>query len=236
MPKRRIANKKRPSARYKEATKKVDTSKVYSLADAIKITKETSTVKFDAAVEIHANLGINPKKGDQAVRSTVALPHGNGKKIIIAAVVSDDKQKEVKAAGATIVGGLELVDEIAKTGKINFDILVTTPDLMKDMAKVAKVLGPKGLMPNPKTDTVSPNPAKAVAELVKGKVSFRNDDTSNVHVSIGKISFTEKQLEDNIIAFVDALEKTKPSGIKGVFIKNMYMNATMGPSIRFSNK
>ncbi len=226
--------KKRDSVRLKAAQQTVDANTTYELADAVKLAKATSTVKFDASVEIHARLGIDPKKGDQQIRSTVSLPHGTGKSIRIAAIVPDALQKEVKEAGAAIVGGQELIDEIEKTKKIEFDILVTTPDLMKDLAKIAKILGPKGIMPNPKTDTVTPNPAKAVQQLSKGKVSFKNDATGNVHVAVGKVSFDDKQLIENIQTFIDTLQKVKPATSKGIYIKSLYLATTMGPSIKIS--
>jgi len=234
MPRRRINNTKRPSKRFKELRKMVVSTQTYPLADAIALAKKTSLVKFDASVEVHVRLGIDPRKGDQAIRATVALPHGNGKKIRIAAIVPDALQKEVTAAGAVLVGGMDLINQIADTKKIDFDILVTTPDMMKDMAKVAKILGPKGMMPNPKTETVTPNAAKAVAELLKGKVSYKNDDTANVHVAIGKVSFTEKQLEENVRTFIEAINKIKPSSSKGVYIRSMHLTTSMGPSIKFS--
>ena len=141
--------------------------------------------------------------------------------------------KEVKAAGAEIVGGTELIEKISSTGKTDFDIVITTPDMMKNMAKVAKVLGPKGLMPNPKTETVVANPVKAVAELLKGKINFKNDDQANIHVSLGKVSFGAQKIAENLKLFIDTLKKLKPSSWKGVFIKNAYLTTTMGPAIKF---
>lgn len=227
--------KKAPhSKRYAELKAKVSPTDTYSLVDAVKLAKETSTVKFDATVEFHARLGIDPKKGDQLIRSTIDLPHGTGRKIRIGAIVPDALAKEVKEAGATLVGGIDLIEEIAKTKKLNFDIMVTTPDMMKEMAKIAKILGPKGLMPNPKTETVTPNPAKIVRELTKGKISFKNDDTANVHVPVGKISFGEEKLLQNLNTFIDGLKKLKPTSSKGVFIRSAYLSTAMGPSIKLS--
>ncbi len=234
MPKRRMKIKKRDSKRLIEATKLVDTKKIYTLAEAVKLAKETSTVKFDASVEIHAQLGIDPKKGDQQIRSTVSLPHGTGKTIKIAAILPEDLHKDAKAAGATLVGGDELIDEIAKTKKVDADIVVTTPDMMKNMAKIAKILGPKGIMPNPKTDTVTSQPIKQIEQLSKGKVSFKNDATANVHVAVGKVSFTEGQLTENITTFIDALQKSKPTSSKGIYLKSIYLATSMGPSIKIS--
>lgn len=212
----------------------VDAKKVYSWDEAIKLAKETSGVKFDASVEVHANLGIDPKKGEQQIRATVALPHGTGKSVKIAAFVTPEKEKEAKEAGADFVYGEEDIKRIKDTGKFDFEIAVTTPDMMPKMAAVAKVLGPKGLMPNPKTETVNPNVKKMIEELKKGKVTFKNDDTSNVHVSIGKVSFSEAQLKDNFSAFVEALKRAKPSTSKGTYIKNLVMVTTMGPAIHVS--
>lgn len=214
---------------------KVDKNKVYSLDEAVKVLKETSGVKFDASVEVHANLGIDPKKGEQQIRATVVMPHGTGKTKIIAAFVSPEKEKEAKDAGADFVYGEEEMKKIKDTGKFNFEIAVTTPDMMPKMASVAKILGPKGLMPNPKTETVSPNLTKMIGELKKGKITFKNDDTSNVHVSVGRVSFSEAQLKENIASFIEALKKAKPNTSKGTFIKNMVVKTTMGPAIRISN-
>lgn len=211
---------------------KVDKNKIYTAEEAIKLAKETSTVKFDASLEIHAQLGIDPKKSDQLIRSTVVLPHGTGKTKKIAAFVSPDKEKEAKEAGADFVYGEEDIKKIKDTGKIEFDIAVTTPDMMPKMAMAAKVLGPRGLMPNPKTETVGPNIKKMIEELKKGKITFKNDDGANVHQIIGKVSFDELKLKENFEAFVEALKKVKPNSTKGTYIKNLTLNATMGPAIK----
>lgn len=222
------------SARYSELKKLVDASKTYTLEEAVALAKQTATTKFDSSVEIHVRLGIDASKGDQQVRATAVLPNGTGKTIRVAAIVSEEKQKEAKEAGATLVGGSELVEEIMKSGKTDFDILITTPDMMKDMAKLAKILGPKGLMPNPKTETVVTNVAKAVKEIAGGKIGFKNDNTGNVHVAVGKSSFDAKKIEENVKAFMDVLQKSKPENSKGVFLKTMFLTTTMGPSIKFS--
>lgn len=211
---------------------KVDQNKVYSVEEAIKLVKETSSVKFDASVEIHALLGIDPKKGDQQIRSTVVLPHGTGKSKKVAAFVSAEKEKEAKEAGADFIYNEEDIKKIKDTGKIEFDVAVTTPDMMPKMAVAAKVLGPKGLMPNPKTETVGPNIKKMVEELKKGKITFKNDDGANVHQIIGKVSFDEAKLKENFETFFDALKKVKPNSAKGTYIKNLTVNATMGPAIK----
>ncbi len=215
---------------------KVDKNKVYPIDEAIKLVKETSGVKFDASVEVHAKLGIDPKKSEQQIRSTVSLPHGTGKSTKVAAFVNAEKEKEAKEAGADFVYGEEEIKKIKDTGKIEFDVIVTTPDMMPKLATVAKILGPKGLMPNPKTETVSPNVKKMIDELKKGKLTFKNDDTANVHVPIGKVSFSENNLKENYQALVDALNKAKPSATKGVYIKNLVICSTMGPAIKVTEK
>lgn len=225
--------KKTPhSKRFVELKTKIDKTKTFSIEEAIKLTKETATTKFDSSIDVAIRTGIDPAKSEQQVRSTVLLPHGTGKKIKIAVIAPPDKQKEAKAAGADLVGGQEIIDEIAKTQKINFDILVTVPEMMKDLAKVAKILGPRGLMPNPKTETVTQNIKKTVEELAKGKISFKNDDTGNLHLSIGKASFDDNKLLENYQAIIEALNKLKPANVKGIFIKNITLSSTMGPGIR----
>ncbi len=215
-----------------KASALVDKNKVYSLDEAVKLVKETSGVKFDAGVEVHANLGIDPKKGEQQIRATVVMPHGTGKTKKVAAFVSAEKEKEAKDAGADFVYGEEDIKRIKDTGKIEFEVAVTTPDMMPKLAAVAKVLGPKGLMPNPKTETVGPNVKKMIEELKKGKVTFKNDDTANIHQIIGKVSFSETQLKENLSAFLEALKKAKPTTSKGTYIKNLVLCSTMGPAIR----
>jgi len=220
------------SKRYSEAKKLIDAKKNYSAAEAMELVKKTSTTKFDGSVEVHINLGIDVKKSDQTVRSTLVFPHSIGKTKKVAAFVAGDKEKDAKEAGADLVGGEELIDEIAKTGKIDFDVAVATPDMMPKMAKVAKVLGPKGLMPNPKTETVSANVKKMVEELKKGKVAFKNDATGNVHQSIGKVSLDTAMLLENFNVLVDAIKKNKPATAKGIYIKSVTVTSTMGPGIK----
>jgi large subunit ribosomal protein L1 len=222
--------------RMKQIAAKVDKNKVYSWDEAIKLVKETSGVKFDASVEVHAHLGIDPKKGEQQVRASASLPHGTGKTKKVAAFVSPEKEKEAKDAGADFVYGEEDIKRIKDTGKIEFDVAVTTPDMMAKLAAVAKVLGPKGLMPNPKTETVSPNVKKMIEELKKGKITFKNDDTSNIHQSIGKVSFSEAQLKENLAAFLDVLKRAKPTTSKGTYLQNLIICSTMGPAIRIASE
>lgn len=213
---------------------KVDAGKVYGWEEAIKLVKDTATVKFDAAVELHARLGIDPKKGEQQIRSTVVLPHGTGKSKKVAAFVAAEREAEARGAGADFVYGEEDIKRIKDTEKIDFDVAVTTPDMMAKLATVAKVLGPRGLMPNPKTDTVGPNLKKMIEELKKGKITFKNDDTANLHVAIGRVSFSEAQLKENLGAFMEALKRAKPASAKGTYIKNLVLTSSMGPAIRLS--
>ncbi|MDX9892909.1 MAG: 50S ribosomal protein L1 [Patescibacteria group bacterium] len=220
------------SKRYLELAKKINSSKTYPLAEAIKLVKETGVAKFDGSVEVHAKLSIDPKKNDQQVRGAVSLPHGTGKTKKIAAFVSAEKEKEAKEAGADIVGGQELIDEIKKDGKINFDVALATPDMMPKLAVIAKILGPRGLMPSPKNETITTNLKKTVSELKKGRVTFKNDDTSNVHQAIGKVSFNDSQLADNYQAFIEALRKAKPSAAKGTYLKSVTIASSMGPGVK----
>ncbi len=221
------------SKRMKDLASKVDATKVYSLDEAITLVKETSTVKFDASVEVHVRLGIDTKKSDQQIRSTVALPHGTGKTKSVAAFVGSNDEKAAEEAGADFIYGENEIKGIQSgTVKITFDIAVATPEMMPKLAVAAKVLGPKGLMPNPKTGTVDKDVKKMVTDLKKGKVAFKNDDTGNVHASIGKVSFDAAKLKENFESFVDALKKVKPNSAKGTYLKAVYLTSSMGPSIK----
>jgi large subunit ribosomal protein L1 len=220
------------SKRYTKLAEKIDEDKLYTITEALPLLKETATTKFEPSVELHARLGINVEKSDQMVRGTVSLPHGSGKTVRVAVFAEPAKQKE--ASDADIVGGEELIDSIAKSGKIDFDVAVATPGMMKNLAKIARVLGPKGLMPSPKNETVTENVKEIVGELKKGKIAFKNDATGNVHVVVGKTGFSDQQLQENIETFLDALRKAKPSSSKGTYLKNLSINATMGPGIRIT--
>ncbi len=217
--------------RYEEARKLVDPKKGYALIEAIELIQKITKTKFDSSVEVHVNLGIDVKKGDQQVRSTIIFPHATGKTKKVAAFVSGDKEKDAKEAGADLVGGEELIAEIAKSGKTNFDVAVATPDMMVKLSKIAKILGPSGLMPNPKTDTVGPNVKKMVEEIKKGKVSFKNDTQGNLHQVIGKISTPAENLSENFTVFIEAVKKSKPASSKGTYLKSVTLKSTMGPGV-----
>jgi len=229
---------KKTEKKVAKTAKKVDYSatydrlKTYSVEEALEIVKKLTKTKFDASVEVHFRLGINTKKGDQQVRGAVSLPHGTGKTVKVAAFVSPENEKAVKAAGADFVGGEELIAEIKKTEKTDFQVAIAEPALMKNLAVIAKILGTRGLMPSPKNDTVTTNPAKTVEELKKGKISFKNDDTANVHTVIGKVSFETAKLKDNFQTLLDTVKKSKPSASKGAFIKNISVSSSMSPGVK----
>lgn len=220
--------------------KKVDNSaiydrfKTYSIDEALEIVKKLTKTKFDASVEVHFRLGINTKKGDQQVRGAVSLPNGTGKTVKVAAFVSPENEKAAKAAGADFVGGEDLVAEIKKTEKTDFQVAIAEPGMMKNLAVIAKILGTRGLMPSPKNDTVTTNPAKTIEELKKGKISFKNDDTANVHAVIGKVSFDTKKLVENYQTLIDTLRKAKPAASKGTFIKNVSIASSMSAGVKVS--
>ena len=212
----------------------IDQIKAYPIAEAIELVKKTAKTKFDASVEVHFRLGLDTQKGEQQVRLAVSLPHGTGKTIKVAAFVTPAKEQEVRAAGADYVGGEELINEIKKTEKTDFQVAVAEPGLMKNLAAIAKILGTRGLMPSPKNETVTPDPAKAVVELKKGKVSLKNDDTGNIHVAMGKVSFPPQSLMENFTVLLEAVRKAKPATSKGVYLKNISLSSTMGPGIKIA--
>ncbi|MEK7167397.1 MAG: 50S ribosomal protein L1 [Patescibacteria group bacterium] len=222
------------SKRYKEVKKLVDKNKKYPLEEALELVKKTSTTKFDSSVEVHFKLNLNLKKNDQQVRGYVSLPHGTGKSVKVAVIASEpSQQKAAKDAGADLVGEVDLLEEIKK-GHIDFDVLVATPDTMRILAPAAKILGPKGLMPNPKDGTVTTNITEVVSNLKKGKVNFKNDDSGNLHVMIGKTSFETVKLVDNFQVLLNTITKAKPSSIKGVYIKSITLASSMGPGVKIS--
>ena len=220
------------SKRFEEAKKLVDRQTVYPLAQAVALVKKTATAKYDEAIELHVRLGINPTKSDQQVRGTIALPHGTGKTKRVAAFVEPEKEADAKAAGADIIGGEELISSIAQTGTIDFDVAVATPVMMPKLAKLARLLGPRGLMPNPKTDTVSPNVTKMVGEQKAGKESFKNDNAGNIHQIFGRKSFEEAKLEANLRALLETIKRMKPSTAKGIYLRSATIASTVGPGIK----
>ncbi|USN53182.1 MAG: 50S ribosomal protein L1 [Candidatus Nomurabacteria bacterium] len=222
------------SKRYNANNEKIEAAKLYTIDEALQLIKSQASTKFDEGVELHFRLGIDAKKADQIVRGTVQLPHGTGKTLKVAAFVPANMVEEVKAAGADVVGGEELVKEIKTTNKTNFDVAVAHPTLMKALGPIAKTLGQKGLMPNPRNETVTANPAEAVKALKKGKATFRSDTTGNVHQLVGRVSFADAQLRENIDAFVDAVRRAKPSEAKGTFMKSVTLSSSMGPGIKVS--
>ncbi|MDQ7773987.1 MAG: 50S ribosomal protein L1 [Elusimicrobiales bacterium] len=216
--------------RLNNLKKDLDLSKKYTLAEAMGIIKKSATAKFDETVEVHIKLGIDPKQSDQSVRGTVPLPHGSGKSKKIAVIAKGDKAAEATAAGADKVGAAELIEEIAK-GMMDFDVLVVTPDMMKDITRLGKTLGPRGLMPNPKSGTVTLDVKNAVKELKAGRVEYKNDAQGLIHVPVGKASFPAEKLADNAQAILDAVLKSKPSSSKGVYMQSVFVSSTMGPGV-----
>ena len=219
------------SRRHEENVEKTK-NKIYSNLDqAIQILQETATAKFVESVELHANLNIDPKYADQQLRTTVTLPHGVGKQVTIAVLTNDENFDEATKAGADIVGNDELIENITQ-GNINFDLLIATPNMMPKLAKLGRVLGPKGLMPSPKSGTVSSTLTATLTDFKKGKFEYKADKTGIVHVTIGKIDFTANQLVENLEAFYNSIEKNRPSGVKGKYFKSLSICSTMGPSIK----
>jgi large subunit ribosomal protein L1 len=218
------------SKAYRAASEKIDFDELYAPLDAVKLARETSTVKYDATVEVAFRLGVDPRKADQMVRGTVNLPHGTGKTARVLVFAVGDRAAQAEAAGADIVGGDELIDEVAK-GRLDFDAAVATPDLMGKVGRLGKVLGPRGLMPNPKTGTVTMDVAKAVTEIKGGKIEFRTDKHANLHFVIGKASFDDAQLVENYSAALDEVLRLKPSSSKGRYLKKATITTTMGPGI-----
>jgi large subunit ribosomal protein L1 len=219
--------------KYKAVVEKVEKNKLHSAQEAFALVKQTKVAKFDESIEVHVRLAVDPKKGDQQVRGAVVLPHGIGKAARIA-VITSTKATEAKEAGADFVGAEDLIEKI-KLGKMEeVDVIVASPEMMPKLAAVAKILGPRGLMPSPKTETVTDKIKEAVEMLKKGKLSFKNDNTGNVHQVIGKISFDVKKLEENYATFLDAIQKARPSGIKGKYVMTISICSTMGPGIKIA--
>ncbi len=218
--------------RFTAARKEIETNKVYSIEEAVALAKKTATTKFVGNIEVHVRTGIDPKKSDQIIRSTVTLPHGTGKTKRIAAFVTPGKEKEATDAGATVVGGEDLIKKIKETEQLNFDISIAEPSMMAKLASIAKILGPRGLMPNPKSGTVTADIGKAVKEFATGKAEFKNDDSGNIHMVLGKADFSDEQILANYKSFMDALNAGKPAGVKKEYIISVNLNATMGPGIK----
>ena len=221
------------SKKMQDALKKVDSSKVYPVAEAVALAKETNIAKFDATVEVAYRLNVDPKKADQQIRGAVVLPNGTGKTQTVLVFAKGDKAKEAEAAGADFVGDDDMVQKI-QNGWFDFDVVVATPDMMATVGRLGRVLGPKGLMPNPKAGTVTMDVTKAVNDIKAGKIEYRLDKTNIIHVPIGKASFTEEQLSDNFQAIMDAIVKAKPSSLKGAYLRSVVLTSTMGPGVKLS--
>ena len=218
--------------KYLEAAKLVDSTKLYTVEEAVALVKKTSTTKFDASIDVSFNLNVDPKQADQQVRGTLVLPHGNGKTKKVLAIT--DKVEEAKAAGADFVGGKEMLEKIQHDNWFEFDVIVATPNMMGEIGKFARLLGPKGLMPNPKAGTVGPDIAKAIKDIKAGKVEYRVDKEGNMHVSVAKVSFDEKKVVENLNALTEAIVKARPAAVKGTYVKNAVLTTTMGPSVPFT--
>jgi len=225
----------RRGKKYLEALKLVDKNKMYSLEEAIETLKKMEDVlqrKFDETVELIFKLGVDPRYADQMVRGSVVLPHGLGKELKVLVITQGEKVKEAEEAGADYVGGEDLINKILKENWLDFDVVIATPDMMPKVAKLGRILGPRGLMPNPKVGTVTQNVGKAVEEAKKGRVEFKVDKTGNLHIPIGKISFDNQKLAENALEVIETVQKLRPSGLKGQYIKNAVLKTTMSPSVR----
>lgn len=219
------------SKRMKEVDKLIDAKKVYKLEEAVEVLKKCPPVKFDQSLNVALKIGIDPKKSDQQVRGTVSLPHGTGQKVTLVVIAKGDKAKEALDAGADYAGADDLLEKI-KGGWTDFSALIATPDMMRELGKLGKVLGPRGLMPTPKAGTVTTDVAKAVKEVKAGKIEFKVDKTGNVNNAVGKISFKSSNLVDNLNALLNAIAKSKPASSKGAFLRSLYLSTTMGPGLK----
>ena len=222
------------SKRYIESAKLVDKTKAYSAEEAMKLVVDTAKAKFDESIELHIRLGVDGRNADQQVRGVVVLPEGTGKNVKVLVIAKGDKADEAKAAGADIVGDDDIVKKIMTENWLDFDVCITTPDMMGTIGRCARILGPKGLMPNPKSGTVTTDVAKAIKDVKAGKVEYRLDKNNNVHVIIGKASFGAERLETNLRAVMGAIIKAKPSTAKGTYLKSVFVASTMGPSIKLN--
>ena len=220
--------------KYTEAAKLVDRTKQYEVEEAVSLVKKTAVAKFDETVEAHLRLGVDGRHADQQIRGAVVLPHGTGKKVRVLVFAKGDKVDEALAAGADYAGGEELIPKIQNDGWFEFDVVVATPDMMGVVGRLGRVLGPKGLMPNPKAGTVTMDVTKAVNDIKAGKIEYRLDKANIVHVPVGKASFTEEQLADNFQTLIDAINKAKPSTLKGQYLKSITLTSTMGPGVKLN--
>ena len=220
--------------KYVEAAKTIDRGTLYDVADAVSLVKKTATAKFDETIEAHIRTGCDGRHADQQIRGAVVLPHGTGKKVRILVFAKDAKAEEAKAAGADFVGGEELIPKIQNENWFEFDVVVATPDMMGVVGRLGRVLGPKGLMPNPKAGTVTMDVTKAIQDIKAGKIEYRLDKTNIIHVPVGKASFTEEQLADNFQTLMDAILKAKPSTVKGAYFKSVALTSTMGPGVKLN--
>ncbi len=218
--------------KYRSSLELIEAGKTYSMSEAIELVKKTAKVKFDATVDVSINFNVDTTKADQQIRGTLILPHGNGKTKRILAITN--KIDEAKNAGADFVGGKEMIDKIKSENWFDYDVIVATPDMMAEIGKLGRLLGPKGLMPNPKTGTVSMDIAKAINEIKLGKVEYRLDKDANMNLSIGRVSFASEKILDNLKALMDTLYRVRPAAVKGVYIKSMSIHASMGPAVRFA--
>ena len=223
-----------PSKRYLEAAKQIDKKKFYPVDEAVEILKSLSKVRFDETIEISGHLGADPKQSDQIARGSVVLPNGTGRKVKVLVFCEPEKETDAKEAGADHIGSQGTIDKILKEGWVDFDCCISTPSMMRSVSKLGKFLGPRGLMPSPKTGTVTDNVSHAVKEAKRGKIDFRMDKLGCVHAGVGKISFTKEALLENVKAFLGALNAARPATVKGDFIKSIYLSTTMSPSIRIS--
>ena len=220
--------------KYVEAAKAIDRGTLYDVADAVALVKKTAVAKFDETIEAHIRTGCDGRHADQQIRVAVVLPHGTGKKVRILVFAKDAKAEEAKAAGADFVGGDELIPKIQNENWFEFDVVVATPDMMGVVGRLGRVLGPKGLMPNPKAGTVTMDVTKAIQDIKAGKIEYRLDKTNIIHVPVGKASFTEEQLADNFQTLIDAINKAKPAALKGQYLKTVTLTSTMGPGVKIN--
>lgn len=224
------------SKRYTKAFEQVEKGKLYDISEAVELLQKISDTKFDETVEVAFRLGVDPKHADQQIRGAMVLPNGTGKTQKVLVITKGDKVKEAEEAGADFVGGTELLEKIQKENWFDFDVIVATPDMMAELGKLGRVLGPKGLMPNPKTGTVTMDLKKAINEIKAGKIEYRVDKEGNVHVGIAKVSFTPEQIVENFKAIFDVILKAKPSAAKGQYMKNVSLSSTMGPGIKINTE